>query len=123
MKQNLTDTIPHNYTNNQINRAFFKSIIGNNFKFNTPFMQWMNANKGIKTYQDAIDTYNKIKLKKKDGKKYTIGKQFKYNQYTRDFFENNSTLSRPDCIKCWHYKKSLGGEAIYDKDDLVVLEK
>jgi len=60
----------------------------------------MNANKGKKTYQDAVVEYNRLIAEKKAGKKYEIGKQFKYNQYTRDFFINNPTLSRADCIKC-----------------------
>jgi hypothetical protein len=39
-------------------------------------------------------------LDKKSGKETIIGKQFEYNQYTRDFFENNPKLSKEDCIKC-----------------------
>jgi hypothetical protein len=113
--------IDENYSNNEIHRAFFKKIIGDNFKFNVQFMNWMKNNKGKKTYRDAIEMYNKILLDKKSGKKTKIGKQFEYNQYTRDFFENNPELSRKDCIKCWNYKKKQIGNHKYEKDDLKIL--
>ena len=54
-------------------------------------------------------------------KKTEIGKQFQYNQYIRDFFENNKDKSLDDAIKCWKYKKSLRGHNKYEKSDLVVL--
>jgi uncharacterized protein (DUF433 family) len=54
-------------------------------------------------------------LDKKYGKKIIIGKQFEYNQYTRDFFEDNPKLSREDCIKCWNYKKKQIGNHKYEK--------
>jgi hypothetical protein len=62
-------------------------------------------------------------LDKKSGKKIKIGKQFEYNQYTRDFFENNPSLSREDCIKCWNYKKNQIGNHKYKKDDLMILKR
>jgi hypothetical protein len=86
-------------------------------------MEWMEKNKGIKTYKDAIEMYNKIKIEKKSGKKNLIGAQFEYNQYTRDFFENNPGLTIKDCIKCWNYKKRIKGNHKYEKSDLDILEK
>ena len=83
-------------------------------------MKWMDKNKGKKTYKEAIEMYIKILLEKK-GEKTKIDKQFKYNQYTRDFFENNPELSREDCIKCWNYKKKQKGKHKYEKDDLKIL--
>jgi hypothetical protein len=99
-----------------------EKIIGAYFKFNVTFMNWMEENKGKKTYKNAIEIYNKILLDKKFGRKIKIRRQFKYNQYTRDFFENNQKLSREDCIKCWNYKKEQKGKHKYEKDDLKVLE-
>jgi hypothetical protein len=119
----LEKIIDENYSNNEIHRAFFKKIIGEKFKYNVPFCKWMNENKGMKTYQNAIEVYNKILLDKKAGKKFEIGKQFKYNQYTRDFFTNNPKLSKADCIRCWSYKKKQLGKHIYEKEDLIVLKK
>jgi adenine-specific DNA-methyltransferase len=78
----------------------------------------MEENKGKKTYKGAIEIYNKIIMDKKSGKKIEIGRQFEYNQYTRDFFEDNPESSREGCIKCWKYTsvmKSIDkGEYISD---------
>ena len=114
--------IDENYSNNEIHRTFFTKTIGKYFKFNVTFMNWMAKNKGIKTYNDAIEEYNKILLDKKDGKKTKIGKQFEYNQYTRDFFKNNPNLTREDCIKCWKYKKKQSGNHKYETEDLKILK-
>jgi hypothetical protein len=118
----LEKIVDENYSNNEIHRAFFIKTIGIHFKFNVTFMNWMEENKGKKTYEDAIEMYNKILLDKKHGKKTEIGKQFEYNQYTRDFFEDNPKLSREDCIKCWNYKKKQKGKHEYKKEDLKILE-
>jgi hypothetical protein len=115
--------IDKNYSNNEIHRAFFKNVIGEHFKYNVQFMNWMEENKGEKTYEEAIEAYNKILLDKKSGNKTIIGKQFEYNQYTRDFFENNPKLSKEDCIKCWNYKKKQMGRHRYEKEDLKILLK
>jgi hypothetical protein len=115
--------IDENYSNNEIHRAFFKKTIGDKFKFNVQFIHWIEKNKGKKTYKDAIEAYHQILLDKQSGKKTTIGKQFKYNQYTRDFFTDNPTLSRDECIKCWNYKKKQRGNHHYEKDDLKILGK
>ena len=116
----LEKIIDNKYSNNEIHRAFFLKKIGN--KFNVKFMNWMNENKGKKSYKDAIEIYNKILMDKKSGKKTEIGKQFEYNQYTRDFFKNNPKLSQKDCIKCWNYKKKQIGNHKYENDDLKILE-
>ncbi|HCC36864.1 MAG TPA: hypothetical protein DEQ14_04220 [Treponema sp.] len=82
----------------------------------------MKANKGIKKYSDAVEIYDEILRDKKSGKKTIIGKQFEYNQYTRDFFADNPKLSRDDCIKCWNYKKKQIGKHVYQKADLEILK-
>ena len=119
----LEKIIDKNYSNNEIHRAFFKKTIGEHFKFNIQFMNWLEDNKGKKTYKEAIQTYNKILLDRKTGKKTIIGKQFEYNQYTRDFFEDNPKLNKKDCIKCWNYKKKQIGKHKYEKKDLGILDK
>jgi len=117
----LNKTIDENYSNNEIHRAFFIKTIGQNFKYNVTFMNWMANNRGKKLYKDAIEEYNKILLDKKNGKKVKIGKQFEYNQYTRDFFEENQDLSWEDCRKCWNHKKKQIGNHKYEKEDLKIL--
>lgn len=51
------------------------------------------------------------------------GKQFEYNTYIRDFFEDNRGASLVDAIKCRKYKKSLKGRNKYERSDLKVLEQ
>jgi hypothetical protein len=118
----LDAVIDSDYTNNEVHRAFFKSIIGGTFKYNVPFINWMNENKGKKTYHEAIEIYNKILVEKKSGIKFEIGKQFEYNRYTRDFFQDNHDLTISDCIKCWNYKKNAKGAHTYERTDLKVLK-
>jgi hypothetical protein len=119
----LGKIIDESYSNDEKHRSFFKENIGEHFKFNVQFMNWMEENKGKMKYDDAIEIYNKILQDKKHGKKIKIGKQFEYNQYTRDFFKDNPKLSKADCIKCWNHKKQQIGNHKYEKDDLKILVK
>ncbi len=116
----LDKMISPNYRSDQLHRSFFQSHIPN-FKYNVEFMNWMKANKGLKSYSDAINEYNKIIFSKRGGTKSDISPQFKYNRYTRDFFAANPGLSRADCINCWNYKKSIPGNHQYEPSDLEVL--
>ncbi len=118
----LHSKIPKGYKNDLQHRSFFKSQIGEHFKFNVPFMKWMKENHG-KTYKDAISEWNRIVTEKKQGNKSKISSQFQYNQYTRDFFKANPDARRDDAIKCWKYKKSLPGHNKYEKEDLLALTK
>jgi hypothetical protein len=117
----LEGEISEHYKNDEVHRDFFKSIIGERFKFNVPFMKWMKSNSG-KTYQEAVNEWLKIEAEKKSGKKYEIDSQFEYNQYTRDFFRANQNKCSGDVIKCWKYKKSLPGTNKYEFSDLEALK-
>ena len=101
-------------------RAFFKEKIGKSFSFNVLFQKWLKSNAG-KTYGDAISAYYRI-LEEKKKRKTTIDKQFEYNTYIRDFFENNQGRCLDEAITCWKYKKSLQGHNRYEKSDLVALD-
>ncbi|MDA3901292.1 MAG: DUF6434 domain-containing protein [Spirochaetes bacterium] len=118
----LDSLITRYYRNDENHRAFFKSQIGDHFKFNVPFMNWMKANPG-KPYRKAISEWKKIYNEKKLGRKTEISSQFQYNQYTRDFFKGNPNAKREDAIKCWKYKKSLPGHNKYEEKDLIVLKQ
>lgn len=118
----LESIIPEGYKNDEKHREFFKSVIGEHFKFNVPFMNWMKSNHG-KNYKDAVDQWQKIVDEKKRGVKTEISSQFQYNQYTRDYFSDNPGATREDAIKCWKYKKSLPGHNRYEKSDLEILSK
>ncbi len=65
----LINTIDSNYKNDENHREFFKSVIGISFKYNVQFMNWMNDNKGLKTYNEAVLQWRKIDLEIKNGKK------------------------------------------------------
>lgn len=116
----LNTIIEDNFVCSEKHRVFYKKQIGNSFSFNVLFQKWLKSNSG-KTYKDSIDAYYKI-LEDKKKNKTTIDKQFEYNTYIRDFFNDNKDKTLEQAIKCWKYKKSLKGHNKYEKDDLKVLD-
>ena len=114
----LDSKIGENFRCSEDKREFFEKEIGSGFKFKVKFQKWLKSNPD-KTYRDAIDAYFEIQNSKE---KTDIAKQFQYNQYIRDFFEDNENKSLDDAIKCWRYKKSLKGHNKYEKSDLKVLD-
>lgn len=115
----LDTVIEENFVCSQKHREFYKNQIGNSFSFNVAFQKWLKNNPG-KTYQDSINAYYQI-LEDKKKNKTTIDKQFEYNTYIRDFFNDNKDKSLEQAIKCWKYKKSLKGHNKYEKEDLKIL--
>lgn len=113
----LDSKLGGNFKCSEDKREFFEKEIGKGFKFKVKFQKWLKANPD-KTYREAIDAYYEIQNSKEKTK---IDKQFQYNQYIRDFFEDNKDKSIDDAIKCWNYKKSLKGHNKYEKSDLVIL--
>ena len=83
------------------------------FSFNVLFQKWLKQNAG-KTYAQSIVAYYQI-LEDKKQNKTTIGGQFEYNTYIRDFFAENQDKTLEDAIKCWKYKKSQRGSNKYEK--------
>lgn len=116
----LDTIIEESFICSEKHRAFYKKQIGNSFSFNVAFQKWLKSNAG-KTYQDSVDAYYQI-LEDKKKNKTTIGQQFEYNTYIRDFFNDNKDKSLEQAIKCWKYKKSLKGHNKYEKDDLKILD-
>lgn len=116
----LESKIGENFKCSEDKREFFEKEIGKGFKFKVKFQRWLKANPD-KTYQDAIDAYMEIK---NSNEKTKIDKQFQYNRYIRDFFEDNDdNKTLEDAIRCWKYKKSLKGHNRYEKSDLEILKK
>ena len=109
--------IGENFKCSEDKREFFESQIGKGFKFKVKFQKWLKSNPE-KTYADAIEAYFEIQNSKE---KTEIGGQFQYNQYIRDFFEDNENMGLKKAIKCWNYKKSLKGHNKYEKKDLKIL--
>ncbi len=112
--------IEENFVCSEKHRAFFREHIGKSFSFNVAFQKWLKSNSG-KTYREAIDAFHDIKTASYSGKT-KIDRQFEYNTYIRDFFENNTGRSLDDAIRCWKHKKSLPGHNRYEDSDLSALE-
>ena len=117
----LDSIIQENFAYSEKCRAFYKTHIGDKFKFCVPFQKWLKENVG-KTYKDSIDAYCEI-IKNKDISKKDIDKQFEYNTYIRDFFEDNKDKNFRQAVCCWNYKKSIKGTNRYEKSDLIALDK
>ena len=117
----LDSIIEDDFVCSEMHKAFFKSQLGDSFSFNVPFQKWLKANSG-KTYADAVFAYCEIKKAGKGAYK-SIDKQFEYNTYIRDFFEDNKCSSLDDAIRCWKYKKSRPGSNRYEKEDLIILKE
>lgn len=114
----LDSKLGENFKCSEDKRAFFEKEIGTGFKFKVNFQKWLKTNPE-KTYRDAIEAYYEIQNSKEKTK---IDKQFQYNQYIRDFFQDNEDKSLDDAIKCWKHKKSIKGHNRYEKSDLVALK-
>ena len=117
-KITLDSKLGENFRCGEDKREFFENEIGKTFKFKVKFQKWLKENPD-KTYRDAIDAYYEIQ---NSNEKTKIDKQFQYNQYIRDFFEDNEGKSLEDAIKCWKYKKSIKGHNRYEKSDLEALK-
>ncbi|MBR4397028.1 MAG: epoxyqueuosine reductase, partial [Methanobrevibacter sp.] len=115
----LDSVLGENFKCSEDKREFFEREIGKGFKFKVKFQKWLKANPE-KTYQDAINAYYMIQDSKD---KTEIDKQFQYNQYIRDFFEDNKGKTLNDAIKCWNYKKSQKGHNKYESSDLGILDQ
>ena len=113
----LDSLLGENFKCSEDKREFFEREIGKGFKFKVKFQKWLKANPD-KTYQDAINAYHELQ---NSNEKTKIDKQFQYNQYIRDFFEDNDGKTLKDAIKCWNYKKSIKGHNKYEKSDLDIL--
>ncbi len=113
--------IEENIVCSEKHRAFFKEKIGGSFSFNVAFQKWLKSNAG-KTYADAIAAYHRIMEEKKKGRT-VIDRQFEYNTYIRDFFDDNHGRTLDDAIRCWKYKKNLAGHNRYERSDLAALEQ
>ena len=79
--------------------VLFQRKIGTNFSFTVALQKFFKENVG-KTYEDAIAFGMKKTNEKDPTYKTTIGAQFEYNRFTRDFFEdpNNKGKAKADAI-------------------------
>lgn len=105
-----------NYKNDAITRQFFVEHIGKHFRFNAYLRQFTQiAHIKKLTYGDLIDGWMTYEQKKKNPDyQSNIGKQFEYNQFTRDFFLNEKGKSQADAIQAWKRVKSQTGPKTYE---------
>jgi hypothetical protein len=117
-KLNTETKITDNYRNTENVREFFKSQIGDKFKFNVKFMNWMKSAQN-KTLGDAIEQWISITNEIRTDKSHKqIAPQFEYNTYIRDFMKDNPNKTLQDAISCWKIKKSKAGDNKYSRSDL-----
>ncbi|HDV8362048.1 SAP domain-containing protein [Bacillus cereus] len=111
----LQTIITNNHRCSEDVRAFFKEKIGTNFSFTVALQKFFKENVG-KTYEDAIAFWHEENERKKDPTyKTTIGAQFEYNRFTRDFFEdpNNKGKAKADAIAAWNEMKAKPDSNVY----------
>ncbi len=113
--------ITDSYRNSQNVRRFFRSKLGEGFKFNIEFMGWMKSNVG-RTLDDACDEYRAMKAREAAPDfQSVIAEHNQFNQYTRDFLSDNPDLGMEDVRRCWSRKikrRSEDGRHRYERSDL-----
>lgn len=117
MQTKITDS----YKNTQNVRRFFKAALGDGFKFDIAFMEWMKTNTG-KSLEDACAAYLHLRNEAKTpGFQTRIKDHNQFNQYTRDFLADNPKLRMGDVRRVWALKIQMPSETgrhVYDPADL-----
>ncbi|MEM9325784.1 MAG: DUF6434 domain-containing protein [Bacteroidota bacterium] len=102
-------------------RGFMESEIGPSFVCHGDFMDWVKANIG-KTLSDAVAAWRELEGRKKDPAFRREIRSFNmYNQYTRDFLDDNPGSGLALARSHWDKKKRLpapGGFVKYERSDL-----
>jgi hypothetical protein len=106
------------YKNDAATRKFFIEHIGSHFHFNSYLRQFAsespNNDNKILTYGDLIAGWKKSETIKKDPNyKTEIENQFEYNQFIRDFFNNENGKTIKDAIAAWNFIKNKPGKRDY----------
>lgn len=111
----LADRVPNAFRCTREARDFFVSQVGPTFHYSVKLQYYIKANPGI-TFQELLNKWQEHKDQKKTATwKSSIGPQFEYNQFTRDFFNDpkNKDKSRADCIEAWKQIRVIRGERKY----------
>ena len=109
--------ITDSYKNTQNVRRYFQANVDPKFKFNIGLMDWIKANAG-KTLGDAGNYWQ---AQQDDTAPTQIKPHNQFNQYTRDFLQDNPNLGMQDARKFWALKKARPtktGRHVYARSDL-----
>ena len=113
--------ITDSYRNTQNVRRFFQGHCGAGFTFSIAFMEWMRENVG-KTLLDACDAYRALRAAASQAVHRTsIKAHNQFNQYMRDFLDDNPELGVDDVRRVWALKTqtaSANGRHTYEPADL-----
>ncbi|MEM1319552.1 MAG: DUF6434 domain-containing protein [Bacteroidota bacterium] len=105
-------------------RRFMKAEIGDHFSCHGDFMAWAKSNAG-KTLEDAILKWEELERRKENPNfRREIAAYNMFNQYVRDFLDDNKGYSFQEARKYWDVKKQLptkGGFVKYEKSDLALI--
>lgn len=105
-----------NYKNDAKTRIFFEKAIGSHFHFNEYLRKFAkNCNKALKiTYGDLVKGWIKVEQEKQNPSyKSTIGKQFEFNQFQRDFYAKEKGKTRRELTEAWRLVRSVSGPNTY----------
>lgn len=118
--------VTDSYKNTENVRAFFRTQIGQSFKFNIDLMNFMKDNLGV-SLSDAIQFYKNRERSLQNGYSQPIEEHNQFNLYTREFLADNLSLQREDVNVCWagvidQPRPGSKGRGIrYSKEDLKYL--
>lgn len=115
--------VTKSFKRNPQTTAFFKSI-DSRFRYSVRLNQYIRNNIGKITYQDIMDQwYEEYELKKKGIKTTPALPQCEYNQFVKDYMEDNKNRNFKDAVAAWNFKKSMRGDNIYHREELPLYDK
>ena len=119
----LSTVVTKSFKRNPQTTAFFKSI-DSRFHYSVRLNQFIRETIGNITYQDIMNECNKeYELKKKGIKTTPALPQCEYNQFVKDYLEDNKDRTFKDAVSAWNYKKNMRGDNIYHREELLLYDK
>lgn len=118
----LNMVVTKSFKRNPQTTAFFKSI-DQRFHYSVRLNQFIRDHIGKITYQDIMDEWKKeYELKKKGIKTTPALPQCEYNQFIKDYLEDNKDRSFNNAVSAWNVKKNMRGDNIYHREELPIYD-